>query len=300
MKMNSKTNNKLSRRVSRFAALIVSLIVCSTMLSGVFALNAFAKATIVDIDPNAKSELSFRHVSDDTGSIPAAQMNELEARAKSLSEEYKCDIGIVLVDKLAEYDCDGTESGIRSFAEQLFKEGSFGYGSQKDAVIYAVSKGDRKYDVYVHGEGSMGEIITDDERDDIAEKLKDELSDVMDSKNYAKFGDVFDRFLDEVEKQLVMNANGVTTPMGTRIIWGVILSAIGILIAALILVSMRNKMKTIRKKQTAVDYVIPGSFNLNDQRDTYLYTTTRVIHHEDSNSGSGSSGGGGGHSSGSF
>lgn len=76
---------------------------------------------------------------------------------------------------------------------------------------------------------------------------------------------------------------------------------IGAVIALIVVLVIASRHKNVRRKAQAGDYVRPGSFQLTQSLDIYLYqTTSRRRRPQNSGSGGRSSGGGGGHRSGSF
>ena len=66
---------------------------------------------------------------------------------------------------------------------------------------------------------------------------------------------------------------------------------IGAVIALIVVMVMAGQHKNVHRKAQAADYVRPGSFNLTQSLDLYLYhTTTRRMKPQNSGSGGGSSG----------
>ena len=77
-----------------------------------------------------------------------------------------------------------------------------------------------------------------------------------------------------------------------------IIPAVGVscVIALMICLVLKGKMKTVRRKVEAQAYVAFGGLNLTDSYDRYTHTTESVRHIEKSSSGSASGGGGSGRS----
>ena len=73
---------------------------------------------------------------------------------------------------------------------------------------------------------------------------------------------------------------------------------IGFVIAIIVVLVMKGKLKSVRMKDNATDYTVPGSMNITDGHELYLYSTVVATPkpRNDSSSGSGGSshGGGGG------
>ena len=69
---------------------------------------------------------------------------------------------------------------------------------------------------------------------------------------------------------------------------------IALIIALIVVSSMKKKLTSVKFADSANDYVRPGSLNLTESRDTFLYSSvTRTVRETESRSG----GGGGSHTS---
>ena len=71
---------------------------------------------------------------------------------------------------------------------------------------------------------------------------------------------------------------------------------IGFVIALIVVLVMKGKLKTVRFRNEATDYTVPDSMNVTDERDLYLYSTVvatpKPKESSSSSSSSGSSDGG--------
>lgn len=68
--------------------------------------------------------------------------------------------------------------------------------------------------------------------------------------------------------------------------WTVVLISIGIglLIGLITVLVMRSQLKSVRPKNAAADYVVPGSFRLRHSRDIFLYrNVTRTARPKNNN-----------------
>ena len=73
------------------------------------------------------------------------------------------------------------------------------------------------------------------------------------------------------------------------IVRNIIISVIaGLIIAFIITFAMKSKLKTVRSKYNASDYTVPGSMNITNSSDMYLYRTVSKVKIE-KNDGGGSS-----------
>ena len=63
--------------------------------------------------------------------------------------------------------------------------------------------------------------------------------------------------------------------------------AVGFIIAFIIVSVMKGKLKTVRAKNNATDYVVPGSLNVTHSSDLYLYRHVNKTPRQQSSSGNG-------------
>ncbi len=129
--------------------------------------------------------------------------------------------------------------------------------------------------------GSGERIFDADTDDEIAEQIRP----YMRQKNY---GGAIAKYVLEVENRLeykkpINRANRMLP----------IFLGGGLLIGAIVALSFKSQMKTVRRKAGASSYIRDGSFHLSRQQDIYLYTTTTRRRIQTDNN----RGGGGGHGS---
>ncbi|MBR4799450.1 MAG: TPM domain-containing protein, partial [Clostridia bacterium] len=113
----------------------------------------------------------------------------------------------------------------------------------------------------------------------------DDIMSSLKSGNYTK---AFIEFADSCEKQ-------VGDARSFHFVKKLIISLLIALIIAFIVVgSMKKQLTSVKFADQANDYVRPGSLNLTESRDTFLYSAvTRTVRETESRSG----GGGGSHTS---
>lgn len=215
------------------------------------------------------------------GASPAAVVDEgdlltseeekiLLARLNEVADAY--DISVVVVTR----DSLGDKSA-RAFADDYYDYNGF----RDDGVLLLVSMENRDWWVSTKGK-CIDEIKSDDVGDAIVSYLK--------SERYLK---AFNAFADTCEKAM----------RPAYFLAAVICLAIGLVIGFVVTGIMRGKLKSVRVKQSASDYICPGSLQLDVSRDLYLYCTHTRRAKPKNNSSSGSHrsssgsrhGGGGGH-----
>ncbi|MBE5786536.1 MAG: TPM domain-containing protein [Clostridiales bacterium] len=215
--------------------------------------------------------LGESRVYDAAGLFTNAQEERLEERIDAIRETYQMDVAIV-----TNLSLDGKE--VKLYAADFFETMGYGYGPEKDGVIFLISMGERDYCTVTHG--SAIRIFTDRGIDRIHEHIQPFLSD-------GQYYTAMNLFLEDTEEALIQGGTAGESIMEAMPIVLIVSAAITLMVMAM----LKNQMKTVRRKAAAGDYVEAGSFQLSRRQDIYLYTTTvrRKIESNSGRSGGGSS-----------
>lgn len=218
--------------------------------------------------------------------IDEADEKRLLERLDSLSEQYQFDFVAATVKTTG-----GKE--IVEFSDDYFDYNGFGYGKDDSGVALIISMNPRI--VYISGCGEGTKYFDYDDAQEIIDVFYGDLK----AGNYAA---VVDTFIDEAQRSVEFGRNGVPFSYRLQTLlpnWMVTLLApvvIGIALAFATVSFMTKGLKSVRKKESAADYVVPGSMRLTRNEDVFLYSnvskTAKVQDSSDSSSGSsyGSSG----------
>ena len=273
---------------------IVCILLAALLLLGLCC-TAFAEAP-------AATEPQLWNITDTVGLLTSDEDLTLEARAEEISAQYGVGIYLLILEDYSDYYDDPYET-----AYELYHQNTLGMGEDRDGVILLMSMSDRKYATFFYG--PKAEYAFDAYGQELMEE--EFLDDFRDDDWYDGFEDyleVCDEYLaraeagDPVRRDDSSAGGSSVSGIGTTILVCLGISAVIAMIVCLIL---RGKMKSVRKG-THADAYVTGSLNLTASRDQYTHTTeTRTkIEHESSDSGGGGSsacsGGGGSGRSGSF
>ncbi len=218
--------------------------------------------------------------------IDEADEKRLLERLDSLSEQYQFDFVAATVKTTG-----GKE--IVEFSDDYFDYNGFGYGKDDSGVALIISMNPRI--VYISGCGEGTKYFDYNDAQEIIDVFYGDLK----AGNYAT---VVDTFIDEAQRSVEFGRNGVPFSYRLQTLlpnWMVTLLApvvIGIALAFATVSFMTKGLKSVRKKESAADYVVPGSMRLTRNEDVFLYSnvskTAKVQDNSDSSSGSsyGSSG----------
>lgn len=123
------------------------------------------------------------HVFDDAGLYTQEEAADLTSRAEAIGETYGLDVLF-----LTTTDTQGLEA--REYAAQFFLDGDFGYGAEKDGMVFIIDMGSRDAQMVTSGEAIR--IFTDYYIDQIWNEVQPILSE-------GAYYDAMSAFLTDVE-----------------------------------------------------------------------------------------------------
>ena len=232
-----------------------------------------------------------QYVFDDYGLLTDDEWSTLEDKARALSEQYECGIYAIIVDDYSYYGSGSSEQ----VAERIYKDSGLGHinGDDTDGIVLLLSMDARDWALYAHGvtaesafnktaQSRLSEsFLSDFGNDDWAGGVDSYITACGDFlQNLADYeangGDLSD-YEDYDEP-------GIT--VGVVIICALVSS----LIALIVCLIMKGKMRSVRHGVEAGAYV-SGGLNLTDGFDNYTHTTEthrRIERDNDSGSSGGS------------
>ena len=231
---------------------------------------------------------TMRYVFDLSDVLTYEEWETLEDRAEALSERYGCGVYAAVVDDYSEY---GTGT-VADVVKQAYTANEFGVGDSNDGVLLMLSLDERDYALYACGdraETAFNEYARG--------KLEEAFLPAFGEDDWAGG---LTAYLDEAEDLLAQAESG--SPAKESPVKG-ILTSVGIscVIALLVCLVLKGKMKSVYRKSEANEYVASGGLTLSQSYDRYTHTTeTRRTIEKESSSGSSGGSSGGSVSSGKF
>ena len=225
------------------------------------------------------SAADIHMVTDITGTLTDSQWERLNTRAESITEQYRCDVAIIMIDEMTDND------GAFEWAQYLFNEYNFGYGSDRSGVLLFISLKERDYSLIARGFGNTA--FTDYGKDIMLDNH------ILPLLGNNKFYEAFSAYLDKAEEFLKLARDGTPFDRGTDpnreglpfLIKLAIIILVPLIIAFSICTFWESKMKTARMAKTACNYIPPGGFQLTAQADMFLYRTRTQTKIETKSSG---------------
>lgn len=201
---------------------------------------------------------------DDGGLLTDSEEKQISEALNKISNEFEYDVVIKTVETIGEYTSEAR------FAQNAFTSGGYGMGEEKSGVILVIFRSERRAYIEFFGEKRLPEGTA----------LLEELVPALKNDNYAS---ACLQFTDLVDGKL-------SFPWLRNI---AIAAVIGIVVALIATGAMKGKLKSVRFRANAREYIRGGSFKLTRERDLYLYSTITRVPRPKSNGGGGVSRGGG-------
>lgn len=231
-----------------------------------------------------------RHVFDEASILTYDEIEEFEAKAKELTDQYGCGVYLITFPSL-----DGMEAW--ELNELLYAELQEYYGAGEDVVILTLAMEERQYDIMAHGYGNIA--FTDYGKDVMAERFLDDFA--IDDWYWG-----FYDYLDTCEEFLELAANGEPFDVGSdeggsNILGVIIIVLISCLVAFGVCLVFKAQMKTARIATEAHDY--QKELNLTNQYDRFSHRDIQRVYNppaEDNDGGTTVNSNGSSHKSGGF
>lgn len=222
----------------------------------------------------------FSLVSDAADLLTSDEESLLLDKLEAVSEEYDFDVAVATVQST-----DGV--AMNKFTDDFFDDNQYGTGDNYDGILFMISIGDREWHITTHGYGMT--VFNQDGLDYMKEKVEPLLKD-------EDFYGAFDSYADLCRLFLEQAATGEPYDSSTLpreplpFKWIPISLGIGLVLAFFCTSGMKSQLKSVRAKDSAVDYVRQGSMNLTNSNDIFLYqTVSKTAKPKDNDSSSGGS-----------
>ncbi len=244
--------------------------------------------TLVLCVPALAADGTMNYVIDVDNLMTYGEWELLEDQAAEISQRHGCGVYVLFMADYTYYDC----GSVYETAETLYHSDGFGEGSGLDGILLLVSMSARDYALYVYGE--RAENVFD--ADAIA-ALEDDFLPVFAEDDWiGGFRDYLaacDEGLNRAEADVPTQtpADEPTSPVR-----GIVtVAGISCLVALLVCLMLKGKMKSVHRKSEARSYTASGGLQLTEKYDRYTHTTESVrrIERKSSGGSSGSSGGSG-------
>ena len=231
----------------------------------------------------------YSRVLDYADVLSQEENDKLEAQFGEIANRQKVDIVICFANSL-----DGKKTA--DYTETLYEKHNYGYGENKDGIMLLVSF--EEHDWYIATRGYAIHAFTDAGIQYIGNQIKGDLGDRNCYAAAEYFGQICDELISDAKNGNVYGEptgaiddedTGFVLPPPT---WILISIGAGLIVALVVVGSMKRKLKTVNLQAAANSYLKSGSLNITESNDIFLYsnvTRTAKPKNNDNNNGSGSS-----------
>ena len=205
----------------------------------------------------------FSLVSDAADLLTDDEESLLLDKLNSLSEEYDFDVAVATVQST-----DGVQ--MNKFCDDFFDDNAYGTGDTHDGILFMISIGDREWHITTHGYART--VFNQDGLDYMKGKVQPLLKEEDYYSAFDTYADLSRLFLEQAATGEPYDSSTLPRdPLPFK--WIPISIGIGLVLAFLRTSSMKSQLKSVRAKDSAVDYVRQGSMDLVRSNDIFLYTT---------------------------
>lgn len=195
-----------------------------------------------------------------TDSEETALLNRLD----EISTRQGLDVVIVTIPALYGED-------ITAFADDFYDEN----GYAPDGILLLISDYDREWAISTAGYGITA--FTDAGQEYMTNQFVDALSEGQYSVAFNTYADLCDTFITQAKTGKPYDVESLPKATFNVAINLLISFGIGLIAALLVTGSMKRKLKTVHAQAAASQYVKPGSMNITEAREMFLY---RQIHRQ--------------------
>lgn len=166
------------------------------------------------------------------------------------------------------------EKSLQDYTDDFYDRNGYGCGPNHDGVMLLVNMGQDGSERACHitAVGAAISIFTDARRDQIAEDFLPDLKD-------GRYADALRAFADDAAYYIFSDAHngngGDSASSRMPFNWRVAIPVsvvIGLIAAWIVVAGMKRKLKSVNRKTGAADYTRPGSMNVTDAREFFLYS----------------------------
>lgn len=241
-----------------------------------------------------------QYIYEETGALlTEEEILSLEQFCAETAEIYGCGIYVLTLNDYTKYHSDPYEA-----AEVIYRNKGFGVGENKNGILLMLSMSERDYALVCYGDIGNS-VFTDSMQDYIEDAFLEPLA-VNDwyggLATYvyccARALESFDGNIGEAYPGYYENGE-YYVDMGLRLqyvyrLYAPIIIGISLVIALVVCLIMKSRMKTAKIASRAEGYIPMGGVDLRVLDSEHIRTTRRVIHHGDDDNNSSF---GGGHTS---
>lgn len=186
----------------------------------------------------------------------------LMGQLDEISERQQVDLVVVTVNSL-------NGAGSMEFADDFFDYNGYGFGEERDGILFLISMEERDWYISTTGYGITA--VTDAGREYMSEKFIDDLSTGEYAAAFTTFAGLCDDFITQARTGEPYDVDHLPKEPFEFVISLVIALGVGFVISLIATGIMRSKLKTVHEQSKADNYIKKGSLKLTKEKDLFLY-----------------------------
>jgi uncharacterized protein len=221
---------------------------------------------------------------DEAGLLNDSEKAQIQAELIELSNKHRADIVIVTVQSIG--DVTPME-----YADDYFDYNGYGRGPNHDGLLLLISMEER--DWWISTTGSAIRAFTDAGIAFIGDEM---IAAGLSSGDYAsafsEFARWVDLFYNKAAKGEPFDLGRMPKTVIDLLLWTICGLVVGFLLALAVTTILKGKLKTVRIKEQASDYIRPGSMQVASATEEFLHRNVVAVPRAQASSSGGSGGGG--------
>ena len=215
---------------------------------------------------------------DDADILTDSEEKELSQQLDTISEKQDCDVVVVTVDSL-----DG--KSVEAYADDYYDNNGYGYGEEESGILLLVAMDDREWSMSTSGYAVTA--FTDAGLAYMEDQFVSDLSDGAYLDAFSRYASLCDDFLTQAKNGEPYDTGHL--PKGTvSPLWILGDLLIGGVIAFVMALIKKAKLKSVKSQVAATEYEKAGSLNLTVRTDRFInrVVTKRRIERKEEGGGS--------------
>lgn len=199
---------------------------------------------------------------DEADLLSDSEETDLVLKLDEISERQQVDIAVITLNSL-----EG-ESAME-YADYLYEYYGYGFGSEKDGILFLISMEERDWNLSTSGYGIMA--FTDAGLQYMSDRFVGDLSDGNYAAAFTTYAELCDDFITQAalgEPYDVGNLPDESLGAGFRFL---IALAIGFILSLIVTGIMKSELKSVNGEAKADEYIKQGGLQLSKQNDLFLY-----------------------------
>lgn len=236
---------------------------------------AFVVVFSVLLSFSAFAQSDIPRLIDEAGVLDDTQKADLTMQLDQISESEQFDLAVIIVN-----DYDGKSA--QQFADDYYNYYNFGYGDNKDGSLLLIGIEEDKRHISTSGYGLTVFNV------DCINYIGSQIGPYLDEGDYYS---AINGYIDLCDDCIAMADSGTpyysedSENTGFPFFKSLLIClVIGFVVALIVVLIMKSQLKSVRRNDTAAEYIRQGSMVVTESRDLFLYRNVTKVKKAENNS----------------